>query len=148
MVMSPAPRDKLRDKYATNPICVGAFKYDNRVAGDSITVTKSPFYYNKKNVHLSKIVFKVENDAAAAAAALKAGDLQALDGTDSTQLQGIVHTPSLHVIKETSLGYQGITLNIGNKNGLLKGYSNTGPAIAANPTLRKAFEMAINRKQF
>ena len=58
--------------------------------GDSITVTKSPFYYNKKNVHLDKIVFKVENDAAAAAAAaLKAGDLQALDGTDSTQLAGV-----------------------------------------------------------
>ena len=148
MVLSPTQLDKLGDKFATNPICVGAFMYDNRVAGDSITVVKSPYYYNKKNVHLSKIVFKVENDAAAAAAALKAGDLQALDGTDSTQLQSIVHTPTLHVIKQTSLGYQGITLNIGNKNGLLKGYSNTGTAIAANPNLRKAFEMAINRKQF
>src|SRR5437764_11462631 len=112
MILSPAQLDKLGDKFATNPICVGAFMYDNRVAGDSITVVKSPYYYNKKNVHLSKIVFKVENDAAAAAAALKAGDLQALDGTDSTQLQSIVHTPTLHVIKQTSLGYQGITLNI------------------------------------
>ena len=62
--------------------------YDNRVAGDSITVVKSPYYYDKKNVHLDKIVFKVENDAAAAAAALKAGDLQALDGIDSTELPG------------------------------------------------------------
>ena len=148
MIMSPAQLDKLGDKFATNPICVGPFMYDNRVAGDSITVVKSPFYYGKKNVHLSKIVFKVENDAAAAAAALKAGDLQALDGTDSTQLQAIVHTPTLHVIKQTSLGYQGITLNIGNKNGLLKGYSNTGTAIASSANLRKAFEMAINRKQF
>ena len=42
--------------------------YQNRVAGDSITVVKSPYYYDKKNVHLDKIVFKVENDTAAAAA--------------------------------------------------------------------------------
>jgi peptide/nickel transport system substrate-binding protein len=147
MIMSPAQLDKLGDKFGTNPICVGPFMYDNRVAGDSITVVKSPHYYDKKNVHLAKIVFKVENDAAAAAAALKAGDLQALDGIDSTQLPSIVHTASLHVIKQTSLGYQGITLNLGNKNGLLKGYSNTGTAIAANAGLRKAFEMAINRKQ-
>jgi peptide/nickel transport system substrate-binding protein len=146
MVMSPAQLQKLGDKFATNPICVGPFMYDNRVAGDTITVVKSPFYYDKKNVHLDKIVFKVENDAAAAAAALKAGDLQALDGIASTELQGIVHTPSLRVIKQTSLGYQGITINLGNKNGLLKGYSNVGTPIAASEKLRQAFEMAIDRK--
>src|SRR5213596_47374 len=146
MVLSPAQLDKLGDKFATNPICVGAFMYDNRVAGDSITVVKSPYYYNKKNVHLSKIVFKVENDAAAAAAALKAGDLQALDGVASTELQGVVHTPSLRIIKQTGLGYQGITINLGNKNGLLKGYSNVGTPIAASEKLRQAFEMAIDRK--
>src|SRR5436190_5084505 len=146
MIMSPAQLDKLGDKFATNPICVGPFTYQNRVAGDSITVVKSPYYYAKKKVHLSKIIFKIENDTAAAAAALRAGDLQALDATDSTQLQSIRQTSSLHVIKQTSLGYQGITLNIGNSHGLLKGYSNTGTAIAAHAGLRKAFEMAINRK--
>src|SRR5262245_1057335 len=146
MIMSPAALDKLGDKFAQGPVCVGPFSYDSRVAGDSITVTKSQQYYDKKDVHLDKIVFKVRNDAAAAAADLKSGGLQALDGIDSTQLQGIVKTPTLRVIKQTSLGYQGITLNIGNKNGLLKGYSNTGTAIAANPDLRRAFEMAIDRK--
>jgi peptide/nickel transport system substrate-binding protein len=146
MILSPAQIDKLGDKFATNPICVGPFTYDSRVAGDSITVVKSQFYYAKKKVHLAKIVFKVENDAAAAAAALKAGDLQALDGIDSTQLQGIKADKKLRIVKQTGLGYQGLTLNIGNKNGLLKGYSNVGTAIAANDNLRKAFEMAIDRK--
>jgi peptide/nickel transport system substrate-binding protein len=145
MIMSPAQLDKLGATFGTNPICVGPFMYQGRIAGDSITVVKSPYYYDKKDVHLDKIVFKVENDAAAAAAALKAGDLQALDGIDSTQLQGIVHTSTLRVIKQTSLGYQGVTVNIGNKNGLLKGYSNVGTPIA-NATLRKAFEEAIDRK--
>jgi len=146
MIMSPAQLDKLGDKFATNPICVGPFMYDNRVAGDSITVVKSPYYYDKKDVHLDKVVFKVENDASAAAAALKAGDLQVLDAVASTELQGVVHAANLKIIKETSLGYQGITLNIGNKNGLLKGYSNVGTPIAANTDLRTAFEMAIDRK--
>jgi peptide/nickel transport system substrate-binding protein len=146
MIMSPAQLTKLGDKFATDPICVGPFMYDNRVAGDTITVVKSPYYYDKKDVHLDKIIFKVENDAAAAAAALKAGDLQALDGIASTELQGIVHTSTLRVIKQTSLGYQGITVNLGNKNGLLKGYSNTGTPIASSDKLREAFEMAIDRK--
>ena len=89
MIMSPAQLDKLGDKFATQPDLRRRVHLRNRVAGDSITVTKSPYYYDKKNVHLDKIVFKVENDAAAAAAALKAGDLQALDGIDSTQLPAI-----------------------------------------------------------
>ena len=146
MIMSPAQLTKLGASFGTNPICVGPFTFDNRVAGDSITVVKSPYYYDKKDVHLAKIVFKVENDAAAAAAALKAGDLQALDGIASTELQGIAQTPQLRIIKQTSLGYQGITLNLGNKNGLLKGYSNVGTPIAASDQLREAFEMAIDRK--
>jgi peptide/nickel transport system substrate-binding protein len=57
-----------------------------------------------------------------------------------------VHTSTLRVIKQTSLGYQGITVNLGNKNGLLKGYSNTGTPIASSDKLREAFEMAIDRK--
>ena len=146
MIMSPAQLTKLGDSFATNPVCVGPFMYSNRVAGDSITVVKSPYYYDKKDVHLDKIIFKVENDAAAAAAALKAGDLQALDGVASTELQGVTHDSSLRTIKQTGLGYQGITLNIGNKNGLLKGYSNVGTPIAASADLRKAFELAIDRK--
>jgi peptide/nickel transport system substrate-binding protein len=147
MIMSPAQLDKLGDKFATNPVCVGPFMYSNRVAGDSITVVKSPYYYDKKDVHLDKIVFKVENDAAAAAAALKAGDLQALDGIDSTQLQGIKADTKLSILKETGLGYQGLTLNIGNKNGLGKlPYSTVDTPIATNANLRKAFEEAIDRK--
>ena len=147
MIMSPTQLQKLGDKFATDPVCVGPFMYQNRVAGDSITVVKSPYYYNKKAVHLSKIVFKVENDTAAAAAALKAGDLQALDAVDSTQLAGIRADKSLRVQTVTGLGYQGLTLNIGNKNGLLKPYSNVGTPIASNNDLRTAFEMAINRKE-
>jgi peptide/nickel transport system substrate-binding protein len=121
--------------------------YSNRVAGDSITVVKSPYYYDKKDVHLDKIIFKVENDAAAAAEALKAGDLQALDGIDSTQLQGIKSDSNLRIIKETGLGYQGLTLNIGNSRGLLKlPYSTVNTEIGQSAQFRKAFEEAIDRK--
>ena len=146
MIMSPTQLGKLGANFAKDPICVGPFMYSNRVAGNSITVVKSPYYYDKKDVHLSKIVFKVENDAAAAAAALKAGDLQALDGIDSTQLQGIQSDSSLSIIKETSLGYQGLTLNLGNKSGLGHlPYSTVSTDLAKSSDLRKAFEEAINR---
>jgi peptide/nickel transport system substrate-binding protein len=146
MIMSPKQLAKLGDKFGTDPVCVGPFMYSNRVAGDSITVVKSPYYYGKQNVHLAKIVFKIENDAPAASAALKAGDLQALDFIDPSQLPGILGTSSLRTINRAGLGYQGITINIGNKNGLLKPYSTVGTDLARSAKLRQAFEMAIDRK--
>ena len=144
--MSPKQLAKLGASFATAPVCVGPFMYQNRVAGDSITVVKSPYYYDKQNVHLAKIVFKVENDAAAAAAALKAGDLQALDGVDPTQLPGILADASLRVRSVAGLGYQGMEINLGNQSGIGKPYSTVNTDLAKSAKLREAFEMAIDRK--
>ena len=47
--------------------------FDHRVAGDNVTLIKSPYYYDREDVHLDKIVFKPMPDAAAAAAALEGG---------------------------------------------------------------------------
>jgi peptide/nickel transport system substrate-binding protein len=146
MILSPKQLGKLGLNFAKDPVCVGPFMYKNRVAGDSITVVKSPYYYDKKDVHLSKIVFKIENDAAAAANALKAGDLQALDGVASTELQGVASDPKLRIVTAAGLGYQGITINVGNTNGVGKPFgSNNSTDLGKSAKLRQAFELAINR---
>jgi peptide/nickel transport system substrate-binding protein len=146
MILSPKQMAKLGANFARNPICVGPYMYKNRIAGDSITVVKSPFFYAQNKVHFAKIVFKVYNDTTAAAQALKAGTVQALDVIAPTDISGIKADKSLHVIKAAGLGYGGITINIGNKNGLGHlPYSNVGTDLARSPKLRQAFEMAISR---
>jgi peptide/nickel transport system substrate-binding protein len=146
MIMSPRQLAKMGDKFGTSPVCVGAFRYQGRVAGDSITVVKSPYYYDKKDVHFSKIVFKVENDAAAAANALKAGDLQALDGVASTELQGVANDPKLRIVTAAGLGYQGIDFNLGNTNGIGKPFGTvTSTDASKSAKLREAFDLAIDR---
>jgi peptide/nickel transport system substrate-binding protein len=147
MILSPKQVSKLGANFAQHPVCVGPFMYKGRVAGDSITVVKSPFYYAKKKVHFSKIVFKIYNDTTAAAQALKAGTVQAIDAVAPTDISSIKNDKALQIKKSAGLGYGGITINIGNKNGLLKlPYQNVGTDLAKSPALRKAFEMAINRK--
>jgi peptide/nickel transport system substrate-binding protein len=146
MILSPKQLDALGDKFATNPVCVGPFMFKDRVAGDHITLVKSPFYYNKKNVHLDTIVWKIITDPAARAANLRSGDVNVSEGIASTDLPSIQSNKSLQLIKATSIGYQGITVNIGNSRGLGKlPYSNTGTAIAKSADLREAFEDALDR---
>jgi peptide/nickel transport system substrate-binding protein len=67
-IMSPAQLGKLGDDFGTDPVCVGPFMFDSQVAGTSVTVVKSPYYYGKYRVFLDKIVFQSATDAAAASA--------------------------------------------------------------------------------
>src|SRR5205085_797687 len=89
---------------------------------------------------------KVVTDAAAAAAALKSGDLQVLDGVSPTELPSIQANSSLRTIKQSSLGWQGIVINLGNRNGVGNlPYANVGTPLAMSAKLRQAFEEAIDR---
>ena len=120
--------------------------FDHRVAGDNVTVIKSPYYYDQKDVYLDKIVFKPMPDAAAAAAALKAGDIQVLDQVSTTELAGVQQTSSLRVIQAPPARLARHLINIGNKNGAGNPpYTNVGTPLASSAKLRQAFEEAIDR---
>ena len=146
MIMSPKQLDALGDKFATNPVCVGPFQFKDRTAGDHITLTKSNDYYGKANVHLSQITFRIITDQNAKHAEPPGGrhpgrgprpvDRRA-DAAEGQDLRRVLKVPTI--------GYQGITLNIGNKNGLLKRYSNVGTPIARSQYLRTAFDLALDR---
>jgi peptide/nickel transport system substrate-binding protein len=145
MILSPKAIDALGDKFATNPVCVGAFSFKSRVAGDRITLVKSNEYYGKAKVHLSQIVFRIITDPNARTQNLRSGDIQVLDRVQSTDVGTLQKDKSVTVIKTPTIGYQGLTLNIGNKNGLLKGYSNVGTPLAKSQYLRTAFDLALDR---
>jgi len=132
--------------FAQNPVCVGPFMFKDRVAGDHITVVKSPDYYDKSKVHLDSIVFRIMTDPSSRTAALRAGDIQVEDRIQSTDVPTLQKDSSVTVPKAVTIGYQGITLNLGNKNGLLKlPYSTVNTDLAKSQDLRTAFDAALDR---
>jgi peptide/nickel transport system substrate-binding protein len=133
-ILSPAQLSKLGDDFETNPVCAGPFMFDHRVVGDNVTLIKSPYWYDRGNVFLDKIVYKPMSEPPAAAAALKAGDIQVLDAVSSSELDGVRATPSLRVLKSPQHGWGGIVINLRN-----------GSPLATSGKLRQAFEEAIDR---
>jgi len=126
---------------------VGPFMFDSRVAGDHITLIKSPYYYNKYAVHLDKLVYKFPTDPAAAVTALEARDIQVLSGIDSTQLPALEHDSSLKLLHTLQFGYHAIRINLGNSNGVGNlPYQAVGTPLAQSAKLRQAFEEAIDRQ--
>jgi peptide/nickel transport system substrate-binding protein len=146
MIMSPKALSELGTRFATAPVCVGPFKFTSRTAGDRIVLDKSQFYYARSKVKLNRIVFRIITDTSARAANLRSKDINVLDRIASTDLPAIRRDKSLRVLKATSIGYQGISINIGNKNGLGKPFVNVGTPLASRRALRHAFELSLDRK--
>ena len=136
MIMSPKALADHGDTFGTNPVCVGAFMFKERVAGDHITLVKSPYYYDKAKVHAATLRFRIMTDPSSRTQSLRAGDIQVADRVQSTDVPVLQKDTGVTVIKAPTIGYQGLTLNIGNKNGLLKPYSNVGTPLARSQFLQ------------
>ncbi len=146
MVMSPAQLTKLGDKFGSDPVCVGPFKFSERVPQNSITLVKDPNYYDADKVHLDKIVYQIITDSSIRAANLKSGDVQVADTVGTDDVSTIQSDDSLSLLQTASLGYQGITFNVGNTAGVGEPPGTVDQPYAQDPTIRQAFEYAVDRE--
>jgi peptide/nickel transport system substrate-binding protein len=146
-VFSPTALAREGANFASDPICVGPFMFDHQSGDGSLTYIKSPYYWNKGAIHLDKIVYESATNGPAAAAALEAGDIQAIDNVSTTVLSSVQENAALRTMSGAGLGWNGIVFNIGDSHGgpLNLPYTNTGTPIASSPLLRQAFEEAIDR---
>src|SRR5215216_692544 len=145
MVMSPKQLDKLGEKFSSSPVCVGPFQYVSRKEGDQIVLKKAPDYYDASKVKLDRLVFRIFEEGSARSANLRSGDVNVAERLDPTDLAAIRADSNLQLVDRTSLGYQGITINVGNKNGLGEKYENVGTPLAKSKELRQAFSLALDR---
>ena len=120
MIMSPAALKSAGANFGTNPVCVGPFKFATRVAQDRIEVVKDPNYYDAAKVHLDKVVYRIIADATTRFNNLRSGDADVLDTVATTDVEALKSDPNLRLLTSDSLGYQGITVNLGNANGVGK----------------------------
>jgi peptide/nickel transport system substrate-binding protein len=149
MIMSPTALKAGDDKFATNPVCVGPFKFSSRVAQDRIEVVKDPNYYDAAKVHLDKVTYRIIADSTTRLNNLRSGDVEVLDTVAATDVDALKADANLRLLTSDSLGYQGITINLGNVAGpgkpagtLAAPYA--GP-FASDAKVRRAFEMSLDR---
>lgn len=146
MILSPKALQKLGDNFATAPVCVGPFKFAKRVPQNSIDVVKDPNFYDAAKVHLDAISWHILSDASIRAANLRSGDAQVADSISTQDYGALRGDASLSVLQSQSLGYQGLTFNIGNVDGVGATPKPINRPIAQNAKVRQAFEYAIDRK--
>lgn len=138
MMLSPTAFDAVGADFGANPVCSGPFKFVERVQQDRIVLEKFPEYWNADAINFDKVTFLPIPDTTVRLANLQAGDLDMLERLAPTDAAAVKNDASLNYNEATSLGYQGITVNIDN--------GDLGDTPFGNEEkLRQAFSLSIDR---
>src|SRR5689334_20030414 len=138
MMVSPKAAKAAGDKFGLHPVCAGPYKFVERVQQDRIVFERFADYWNKDNVFIDKIVFLPIVDATVRLANLKSGGLDLIERLLATDIKDVTSDQRLKLATTTSLGYRGLTLNIGKDKA-------KGP-LSQSAKVRQALDLAIDRE--
>lgn len=145
IIVSPTAVEELGEDFGTAPVCVGAFKFDSRIAQDSITLVKDENYYDADRVNLDGIVYRVITDTSVRATNLLSGDLDAMERVATTDLATLQNASNVVVESIQGLGHLNLIFNIGNVNGATGEPGFLDTPLAQDPRIRMALAMSIDR---
>ena len=106
MVLSPTALASAGDAFGDAPVCVGPYKFVDRVPQTSITVERDPLYYDAESAHFDTITYRIITDASIRAANLQSGDVQVADSMSTQDVGTLKEDDSLTVLEVGSLGYR------------------------------------------
>ena len=105
MVMSPAALAKGSAAFASNPVCVGPFRFTSRVPSTSITVVRDPNYYGASKVKLDEIDYRIITDASIRDQNLQSGDVAVADSVSSQDVPTLQAAKDVELLSSDSLGW-------------------------------------------
>lgn len=146
MILSPAAIAERGADFGDHPVCVGPFKFDSRVPQTSIRVVRDPNYYDAGNVHLDSITYRIMTDSNIRAANLRSGDVHVADSIAPQDVDALLQEEGIGLLQVGSLGYQGLTVNLGNVNGVGTPPEQIGTPLAREKVVRRALSMTIDRE--
>ncbi|GAB3261281.1 ABC transporter substrate-binding protein [Kineosporia babensis] len=145
MIMSPTALAETGENFGEHPVCVGPFRFVERVPQTSISVERDPRYYAADEVHLDTITYRIMADANIRAANLRSGDVQVADSLSPQDVDALTREKDVGLLQTGSFGYQAVTFNIGNTEGTGKQPGQIETPLATDPRVRQAFSLAVDR---
>jgi peptide/nickel transport system substrate-binding protein len=132
-ISSPAAVKKWGDKYREHPVGTGPFKFVEWKQNDRITLEKNPDYWQKGLPKLNKVIIRVIPENTARLNALQNGEVDLMEGLNSSDEAAVKSNTNLQVIERPSMnvGYLGFT---------------TTRKPFDNKLVRQALNMAIDKK--
>jgi len=140
MIVSPKAAQAAGEKFGSNPVCSGPYKFVERVPQDRIVLERYANYWNKGTVNFDKVIFTPIPDATVRLANLRSGQLDFIERVAPSDMEKIVGEKKFKTASITEIGYQGITINVGKSD---KAKANP---LGRDARVREAFELALDRQ--
>jgi peptide/nickel transport system substrate-binding protein len=138
MMVAPKAAATAGDKFAQSPVCVGPFKFRERVAQDRIVLERDPNYWDKDHIHIDEVLYRPLPDAAVRLANLRSGDLDLIERVATSDMPALRQEKRFATASAPELGWTGIMFNIANAAG-------ASSPLAQQKRLREAFELSLDR---
>ena len=137
MIVSPKTAEAAGKEFGLRPVCAGPFKFAERVAQDRIVLDRFADYWNKDAIHFERVVYQPIPDSSVRLANLQAGSVDVDEYVVPTDTDAVKANRKLRLVAFDGLGYEGITLNLGN-----------GPRadtpLGRDARVRQAFDLSID----
>ena len=140
MMVSPKAAQAGGANFGTKPVCSGPYRFVERVAQDRIVFEKYANYWNKSAIGIDKVIYSAVPDSTVRLANLRAGQFDFIERVASSDMEGIAKDKRLKTSRITSIGYQGITINVGKSEQAQKN------PLGKDARVREAFELSLDRQ--
>lgn len=139
MMLSPTAAAEKGLELANDPVCSGPYKFVERIQQDRIVLEKFAEYYAADKYSFDRLIFLPIPDTTVRLANLQSGDLDMLERLAPSDVTAVKGDGALQFAAATSLGYQGITVNLAN------GPRSETP-FGQDARVRHALSLAIDRE--
>ncbi len=139
MMLSPTAAEEKGLELANDPVCSGPYQFVERIQQDRIVLEKFADHYDADSYSFDRLIFLPIPDTTVRLANLQSGDLGMLERLAPSDVAAVEADDSLSFAAATSLGYQGITVNVNN------GAQSETP-FGQDARVRRALSLAIDRE--
>jgi len=138
MMLAPKAAAAAGDKFGASPVCIGPYKFKERVAQDRIVLTRDPDYWDKDHFTFDEVVYRPFPDSNVRLANVKSGDLDLIERVAAADMPALKEDKRIATVAIGELGWTGIAINVANGAG-------AKAPLGQQPLLRQAFELALDR---
>lgn len=141
IMLSPEAAEAAGADFGSAPVCIGPYKFRERVQQERIVLERDPGYYEADDYHFDTVTYLPIPDATVRLANLRSGDLDLVERVATSDVATVQGDPALAYAEVQSLGYQGIVVNVANGAG-----AGDHNPLSQHPELRRALSLAIDRE--
>jgi peptide/nickel transport system substrate-binding protein len=136
MIVSPKAAEAAGANFTRQPVCSGPYKFVEHRAQDRIVLERFKEHWRAADYDFDRLVYRGLPDSNVRLLNLRSGQLDLIERISPTDIAAAEKDKALQIVEGPSLGYFGVTFNLGNGSEAAPGRSQA---------LREAFDLAIDR---